>query len=94
MRDDGVPVLHDLRVFQVIVNPLEPVWLMPLTFSNASFQFRVSGSFGPDYVVMVSSNLIHWSDLFTNLSPVTPFLFNDAAAASFTNRLYRVRLTP
>lgn len=94
VQDDGVPLLHDLRSFQVIVNPLEPVWLTPLMFSNASFQFRVSGSFGPDYVVMVSSNLIHWSDLFTNLSPATPFLFNDSAAASFTNRLYRVRLSP
>ncbi len=94
VQDDGVPVLRDLQVFQVIVNPLEPVWLTPLTFANATFQFRVSGSLGPDYVVMVSSNLIHWSDLFTNLSPVTPFLFNDAAAASFTNRLYRVRLSP
>lgn len=94
VQDDGVPLLHDLRSFQVIVNPLEPVWLTPLTFSNASFQFWVSGSFGPDYVVMVSSNLIHWSDLFTNLSPATPFLFNDSAAASFTNRLYRVRLSP
>lgn len=94
VQDDGVPLLHDLRSFQVIVNPLEPVWLTPLTFSNASFQFRVSGSFGPDYVVMVSSNLIHWSDLFTNLSPATPFLFNDEAAGVFSNRLYRVRLSP
>lgn len=94
VHDDGVPVLKDVQSFQVVVNPLQPVLLTPVGFSKDQFQFLVSGMFGPDYVVTASSNLTNWNDLLTNYSAATPFLFNDAAAGAFSNRVYRIRLEP
>jgi hypothetical protein len=94
-QDNGVPVSNDTRSFTVVVNPLAaPVVLTPLGYSNGQFTLGVTGPFGPDYVIMGSTNLQHWNDLTTNPSPVLPFQHTDPQAGSFSNRVYRVRLGP
>ncbi len=92
--DDGLPALNVQRSFNVIVNPLDRPRLTPVGFSDTQFQVRVSGTFGPDYVVLASSNLVDWCEVFTLASPDTPFLFTDPAAGSLSNRVFRVRLSP
>jgi hypothetical protein len=88
------PHLSDTNSFSVIVNPLAPVVLTPISYANGQFRFEINGTMGPDYIVLASSNLTSWSDIATNLVPATPFQFNDAVAGSFSNRAYRVRLNP
>jgi len=70
------------------------VVLTPISYENGAFQFQVSGTTGPDYVIGATTNLADWSDIATNLAPATPFPFTDGAAGSFSNRSYRVRLEP
>ena len=86
--------LSDTKSFTVIVNPLAPVVLTPVTYRNGHFIVAVSGSTGPDYVIMASSNLVNWTDAFTNLSPATPFQFDATNAPGVASRYYRVRLSP
>jgi hypothetical protein len=93
VSDNQSPALTDTRSFTVTVNPLAPVVLTPVAYTNGSFNIRVTGTTGPDYVIVTSSNLLQWSDLFTNLSPATPFNYIHLNAGS-TNRFYRVRLSP
>jgi hypothetical protein len=92
VTDNSTPSLSDTKSFTVTVNPLAPVVLTPKGYANGQFKFQVSGSTGPDYIIAASTNLLGWSDIFTNLSPSTPFQFTNSM--TFTNRFYRVRLSP
>jgi hypothetical protein len=76
------------------VGPFGPVRLTPIAYTNGVFQFEVSGPAGPDYVIQTSTNLVDWTGLATNLSPATPFQFNDTGAESNRHRLYRARVEP
>ena len=94
VEDNGAPATNDTRSFQVIVNPLTPTELAALGFVNGQFTLGVTGPLGPDYVIMGSTNLQHWSDLTTNPAPALPFQHIDPQAGAFSNRAYRVRLQP
>ncbi|MBC8096157.1 MAG: hypothetical protein H7Y43_10120, partial [Akkermansiaceae bacterium] len=93
-RDNGSPNLSGTNSFTVVVNPLAPVVLTPISHTNGHFIFSVSGSAGPDYIIQASTNLATWAGIFTNFSAVPPFQFNDTNALQFPNRNYRVRLFP
>ena len=94
VTDNGVPPLSDNELFTVIVNPLAPVVLTPVGYTNGQFTLKINGTTGPDYIIMTSGNLTSWADLITNLSPTTPFQRTDTNAPLSTNRFYRVRLSP
>jgi hypothetical protein len=94
VTDNGSPILSDTKSFNVTVNPLALVVLTPVSYTNNQFKVQVSGTTGPDYIIVGSSNLLQWSDLFTNLSPTPPFQFTDTNNNSFTKRFYRARLAP
>jgi hypothetical protein len=94
VTDGGVPPLNDVKPFTVTVKPIAPLTLTPVSLTDGVMTLSVTGPIGPDYVLMASTNLAQWSDITTNLSPATPFQFNDASAGSFSNRAYRVRLAP
>ena len=93
VTDNSTPSLSDTRSFTVTVNPLAPVILTPLAYTNGRFTLEVSGTAGPDYVIMTSSRLTNWTDLATNLSPTPPFQYTDSNAPA-GNRFYGVRLLP
>jgi uncharacterized delta-60 repeat protein len=90
VQDDGSPSLSGTNSFSVIVNPLAPVILKSISYS----EFDVSGTAGPDYIIMASPDLLNWTGIVTNVSPAIPFRFNDASAGAFSNRFYKVRLAP
>ncbi|HEY5297312.1 MAG TPA: putative Ig domain-containing protein [Verrucomicrobiae bacterium] len=94
VTDNGVPPLSDTKSFTVVINPLAPVVLTSLGYTNGQFKLKVDGTSGPDYIIMTSGNLINWTDLATNLSPTLPLQYTDTNALSFTNHFYRVRLSP
>jgi hypothetical protein len=68
--------------------------LSDLVFSNGTFSLTVSGDTGPDYIVQASTNLTDWAGIFTNYSPVPPFVWSDSAASNFNQRFYRIQLGP
>jgi hypothetical protein len=94
VTDNSVPSLSATGSFSVTVNPLASVVLTPVSYTNGQFKMQVSGTTGPDYIIMTSGGLTTWTDLSTNLSPATPFQYTATNAVSSTNHFYRVRLSP
>ena len=86
--------LSATQSFRIIVNPLAPVTLQPLGYTNESFCLSVSGPVGPDYILQGSSNLHDWLSLASNAPLALPFTVSDTNTATFPNRFYRVRLGP
>ena len=94
VTDNSTPALSDTKSFTFVVNPLAPVILTPLGYTNGRFTVQVSGTTGPDYIILASGNLKNWTGTTTNLSPALPFQFTDTNNPPFTNRFYRVQLSP
>lgn len=61
---------------------------------DGRFSLTVNGDTGPDYIVQVSTNLTDWADIFTNHSPLPPFVWTDNGASNFNQRFYRIQLGP
>ena len=53
-----------------------------------------TGAVGPDYTVLISTNLTSWQVLFTSNSPVTPVTLVDTNFNAYTARFYRIQLGP
>jgi pectate lyase len=94
VADNGTPILSATQSFNVIVsapaNPQTPAF----AFNNGQFSLTITGDAGPDYIVQASTNLTDWAGVFTNPSPVLPFVWNDSAASDFSQRFYRIQLGP
>ena len=60
--------LSATQSFRITVNPLTPVTLQPLGYTNDSFRLSVSGPVGPDYTLQWSPNLQDWLSL-TSAAP-------------------------
>lgn len=95
VADNGSPSLSTNQTFQVIVGSLAKPQLNLLSFAGGAFQFQISGSSGPDYVIEATTNLTApWLPLLTNPAPTPPFTWTDFSASNHVNRFYRVRLSP
>jgi hypothetical protein len=94
VTDNGTPNQSDTNSFTVIVNPLNPLTLSAMSYLGGHFTFKVSGSAGPDYVIMTSTNLVDWTDLATNAAPAPPFEYTDQNAGLLGGRSYKARLVP
>ena len=92
VSDNGSPNLSGTNNFTVTVNPLLPVVLTSLGYANGQFRLSVTGPLGPDYVLEGGGSLNSLTNLATNTPIVMPFNFTNASA--FSNRFYRVRLSP
>jgi len=79
--------------FANVVLPAKPV-VTAATMSGGQFAFVVEGDAGTDYHVEASTNLIHWTPIFSTNSPALPFFWSDPAAAQWPVRFYRVMLGP
>jgi hypothetical protein len=49
---------------------------------------------GPDYGVLVSSNLINWSMLFTTNQPAMSFSWTDTNGVTSPKLFYRIKVGP
>ena len=93
VADNGSPSLSDTNSFNITVDsPANPVVYL-LNFGNSRFSFTVTGDTGPDYSVLVPSNLATWAAVWTTNSPQLPFNYS-GAATNFNQRFYRVLLGP
>jgi len=93
VTDNSSPPLNDTRSFAILVNPLAPVVLTPISYAGGHFTFSVSGSPGPDYVIQASGTFSNWTNLSTNTPVTLPFGFTDLRLIS-SNQFYRVMLNP
>jgi hypothetical protein len=94
VADNGTPSLSATQSFFVTVRPLAAPSLSGAAISNGQFVVRISGDFGPDYVIESSTNLLDWSTIFTTNSPVLPFDWTDSGSSQWPANFYRVRLQP
>ncbi len=95
VSDNGTPVLSASQSFNVTVNPLIIPTVDTASYSGGQFSFNVSsGTAGPDYIVLFSTDLTNWMPIFTNASATPPFTFTDTNAAASTMRFYRIQLGP
>jgi autotransporter-associated beta strand protein len=95
VTDNGTPNLNASQSFSVIVNPLIIPTLGSVIYTNGQLSFTVStGTTGPDYIVLTSTNLVNWIPIYTNSSPTVPFTFVDTNAAVYPTQFYRVQLAP
>ena len=94
VTDNGTPALSATQSFSVFVlRPMSPT-ISGMAFSNGGFGLAVSGDAGPDYGLLVSTNLFTWSLLQVSNSPALPFRFVDPTATNFNQRFYRIQLLP
>ena len=93
VADNGSPSLSATNSFNVtVIQPAKPIFGVA-GWGNNQFSFTVNGDSGPDYIVSASTNLLNWSPLWTNFSPVLPFGFTNATT-NFNQRFYRILLAP
>lgn len=94
VTDTGTPNLSATQSFTIFVTRPVPPSLQSTMLTGGTFQFQVTGDFGPDYSIQASTNLVNWTPLFTTNSPALPFNWSDPAGASFNQRFFRVLLGP
>jgi len=58
---------------------------------NGAFQLTLNGIAGQTYVIDVSSNLLNWSPLLTNVAPANVFSITDSTSSGVLHRFYRAR---
>ncbi len=94
VADGGMPVLSATNNFHVIVNPLPPPSISSITTSGSVIQLTASGTQGPDYTILTSTNLTSWQSVYTTNSPVLPFTFNYTNSSGDLDRFFRIQLGP
>jgi hypothetical protein len=93
VTDSGTPGLSATNNFVITVNPISQPTLSSITMGSSQVSLSATGLLGPDYILLTSTNLIHWQLLFTTNPTVMPVSFADTnqnAAARF----YRLQLGP
>jgi glucuronoarabinoxylan endo-1,4-beta-xylanase len=80
--------------FKVIVNPLAQPTMSSINVSGGQVSLVATGAVGPDYTVLVSTNLTSWQVLLTTNSPVTPVTLVDTNFGAYSVRFYRIQLGP
>jgi fibronectin type 3 domain-containing protein len=92
VTDNGTPSLSATNNFVVTVNPASQPALNSIALGS-QVSLSATGMIGPDYTLLISSNLVNWQTLFTTNPAAMPVMFTDTnrnAAARF----YRIQLGP
>ena len=99
--DDGSNTLSTIQTNTVTVAPVQTP-TVAMSWSNAvvgstitaQVGLSIQGQTGPDYLLLVSTNLTNWTAISTNTPGTFPFLWIDTNASQFPKRFYRVQLGP
>ena len=94
VTDNGTPNLSATQSFNVTVNPLTQPQIGSVSQTGNRFSFLVSGQVGPDYAVLVSSNLLNWDIQFITNSPAMPFRWTNQDTSARSAQFYRVQAGP
>jgi glucuronoarabinoxylan endo-1,4-beta-xylanase len=94
VADSGTPSLSATNSFLVTINPLAQPTVSSINVLGGQVSLVATAAFGPDYTVLVSTNLTSWQVLFTSNSPVTPVTLVDTNFNANPVRFYRIQLGP
>jgi O-glycosyl hydrolase len=90
----GTPVQTATNSFTVTVNPLTLPTVNSITTAGGDIRLIVNGPSGPDYTLLVSTNLVKWQVLLTTNSPAMPLTLADTNPATNAVRFYRIQIGP
>jgi hypothetical protein len=62
--------------------------------SNGQATMLIGGAAGYTYTVQASTNLTVWTTLLTTNPATLPFMWMDVGVTNFSQRFYRVLVTP
>jgi hypothetical protein len=94
VTDNGTPPLSATQTFNVaVIRPTNPV-VGNATITNGQLGFWINGNSGPDYTVLVSSNLTSWVPITTNTPASLPYFWSNTNSASGAANFYRILLGP
>jgi hypothetical protein len=82
VADNGVPAKTASTSFQVTVNPVAAIPVSAAKLAGGHFEFTFGGGSGLNYAVQTSTNLTHWTTVFTTNSPALPFQYVDPGLAA------------
>ena len=94
VADSGTPSLSATNSFKVTVNPLVQPAVSSIHVSGGQVSLVATGTVGPDYTVLISTNLASWQILFTSNSPAMPVTLVDTNFNAYPTRFYRIQLGP
>lgn len=89
--DNGGASTTSGTVSITVVAPSAPQLSAAKRISNTSFQFNYSALSGSSYIVLRSSDLIHWNPLATNVASTGSVTFTDPTATAAA-QFYKVEL--
>jgi hypothetical protein len=82
----------------LVINPAPsplPVLTNAFRLPNGAFQFTVTNlTSGKTNVLQASTNLVNWTNLYTNVSSTGGFTYTDNGAVNLRSRFYRARVLP
>jgi hypothetical protein len=93
VADDGVPSLSATNEFTITVPSLLPATLGVSSGATGQLTLHLTGSVGPDYSVLTSTNLANWQTLLTTNPAAMPWQFSVPNAAG-SQRYFRLQLGP
>jgi hypothetical protein len=94
VTDNGVPPLSATNSFKVTVNPAVTPVVTAVVSTGRQVQVVMNGAAGPDYTLLVSTNLSAWSILFMTNSPMLPVSFTDTNTGASAASFYRAQIGP
>jgi hypothetical protein len=94
VSDNGTPVMSATQSFTATVTQPAVPALNAGSITNGQFGFLINGDTGPDYTILVSTNLTSWNPVFTGNSLAVPYYWVDTNSLSYPIRFYRAVLGP
>jgi hypothetical protein len=92
VSDNGTPALSATNNFIITVNPASQPTLSSIAVGG-QVSLSATGMIGPDYSLLVSSNLVNWQTLLMTNPAVMPVTFTDTNRNDAA-RFYRLQLGP
>ena len=92
--DNGAPNLSSTNSFKITVNPVVAPVVSASLSSGGNVNIVMNGAEGPNYSLLVSSNLTSWQVLFTTNSPLLPVTCVETNTGNVPASFYRVQIGP
>src|SRR5205814_5695291 len=83
VTDNGTPSLSATNSFVITVNPASQPVLSSISLGS-QVSLSATGMIGPDYSLLISSNLVNWQTVFTTNPTAMPVTFTDTDRSEAT----------
>ena len=94
VANNGTPALSATNSIAIIVNPLTVPSISSFTVSGQKISLIANGTQGPNYTLVMSTNLINWQTVLITNSPVLPVTLVYSNLQPGLNCFFRLELGP